>query len=280
MKTSQVAIIAVMVLVLGAMCYIYLTEQEKQVRVHQKLKTNDEDNNRFKSLETQMKTQQYTYEERISNLKIEIAQLKTQLDAVQDLPEPAAAVSDSAEVEALRAEVDRLKNQNQLLRLESGLLIKGDQEEKAEELLIAHEIAEARTVGKIHDISLTDHFVVIDPVGQPNFSTQPGKKEKLMVRRDGKLLVKLTVDYLEASTNQYVAQIDKDATTANLEALQKGDEIIFAPKTSQNELPEDYKEPVLPEVHMDFGAGGAPSPAPAPSKDKIEAPELPDLTAA
>lgn len=274
MKTSQLVIVCVMILVLGAMGFVYLTDRETLSDYrHQKTTLSAESSEEANIKRLQKENEILRDKNRIVELEREVAALKQQLasadllspsgaqDAVPELPAfTTTGTGGSSALEAMKAENERLKLQNRLAVEESSIIAGKGVEEKEKALRLEQYVSSARAMAKVGEVNREHHFVVVTPIGQPNFSTKEGSKQALLVRRDNKPLLKLVIDSLDAQSGQYIAMIDPAATQADLSQVKQGDEIILAPE----EPAQEESVPSLPEAPASSGfpsSGGLAAPA-------------------
>lgn len=270
MRTSQLAIIAIMVIVLGALSFIYLSEN-REIKANlgkerTALLVPDDIEIRKQKLESQ--SQLAKAEKKIADLEKEISLLRIQLHEADSrntregsytLTGEEGSSPLAAENNRLKSEIDRLNQAMKMMNLEGSLIMKNDVDRKEEEIRMEQFLGSARTVAKVEGLNLDHNLVIIAPIGQPNFNTSKNAKDKLLIRRNGKLVARITVDSMDAESSNYITHLDADVTRAEAESIQKGDEIIFPLKSNADTLPEEPEDPAaaLPAVPASFGGAGS-----------------------
>lgn len=296
MKTSQLAIVGIMIVILGGMVVLYLRDQDK-LNAYQSGALVVQNGTVGISAENEIERKRVenevlAYKVRIAELEREVAELKS---SVAQAPAAGGAGTPELPVEftltgkadknnvaltALQQENERLKQQNKLAMEESGLVVDAGIQKKEEEARLAEHIAGARAMGKVDSVDVGHYILIIAPIGQPNFNTREGEKQELIVRRDGKLLIKAVVDSLDAETGKYISYVEPVASKADVETVKKGDEIILAPPALKKEsASEDFGGNDLPSLPAVFDVPtsvekGSAKPG-KPAKGNESAPELP-----
>ena len=283
MRTSHLVIILAMILALGAMSFLYLHDREKikqQARTKAPVPTLSPEELRLKQLLKE--NEDLKDKQRIAQLEEEILSLKQKTaPSAPDLPPSLytpQTPQESSELEALRAENERLKMQHKMALQESSIIESKNIENKQKEAERQTYITQARPVGKVFDVNTSHHFVIIAPIGQPNFKTKEGEKERLYICQNNEFVLALTVDSLDAQTGNYIAFISADTSLETLNKIKKDDTVILA--WAEDTLPE--KElPQLPVTHQTLDGSTVPHLPNAPSasaKEKDQAPPLPELS--
>lgn len=267
MRTSHLAIVGTMILALSGMGFLYLHDRDK---VQQYSQDTPSSTTHSKTNKQEEKLAQLILENETLKDKRRITELEQEIELLKRNQNSNTATTSSlnnyvpttpqeiSELEQLRAENERLKHQNKLASEESSIIVSKGLEIKEKDAQRTEYITQAKTLAKVEEINAAHYFIVINPIGQPNFSTKSDKKEKLYVRRKGELLLALTVDSLDANTGKYITSIDMNSTAAAIEKVQAGDEVILAwegdslPEESLslpivNQLPDGTSVPMLPE---------------------------------
>lgn len=295
MKTSQLAIVGIMIVILGGMVVLYLRDQDK-LNAYQTGTLVVQNGTVGMSAENEIERKRIenevlSYKVRIAELEREVAELKSNValapasgagGGAPELPVEftltGKADKNNAALAALQQENERLKLQNKLAMEESGLVVDAGIQKKEEEARLAEHIVGARAMGKVDSVDVGHYILIISPIGQPNFNTREGEKQELLVRRDGKLLIKTVVDSLDAETGKYISYVEPTASKADVELVKKGDEIILAPdspkKESAGRALGESELPSLPAVFDVPTSAGKSSGKPTKGNDS--APALPE----
>lgn len=278
MRTSHLVIIAVLILSLSAMGFVYIQDQQRLEAFKQdnaeKLNTRSSGSLEEKLSQLSAKNEILRQKEIIEELNAEITNLKQQL-ADANIPSAPSSVSPStsssspSQIESYRAEIERLKQQNKLAMEESGLIVSKVSTDKAEAIKTAQEVATQRPIAKIEEVAADHYFVVLNPIGQPNLTPVNGKKRNVWVRRGEDILLKLTVDSLDADSGKYIATIDSSASPADIGKITVGDEIIYALEAPEEEKPGEL--PAVPATFLDNNAKPI-----APKDEDTDTIELPE----
>lgn len=295
MKTSQLAIVGIMIIILGGMVVLYLRDQDK-LNAYQSGALVVQNGTVGISAENEIERKRVenevlSYKVRIAELEREVAELKSNAvlapgagdsSGAPELPVEFTLTGkddkNNAALTALQQENERLKQQNKLAMEESGLVVDAGIQKKEEEARLAEHIVGARAMGKVDSVDVGHYILIISPIGQPNFNTREGEKQELIVRREGKLLIKTVVDSLDAETGKYISYVEPTASKADVELVKKGDEIILAPaspkKAPTGRAIGESELPSLPAVFDVPTSSGKSSGKSAKGNDS--APALPD----
>lgn len=270
-----------MVVILAGMAVLYLRDKD-QLEGYKEQQSVLKGNG---SLETEVTLKQkenevLKYKMRIAELEREVAQLKSKAVATAaagapDLPIEftTTGTKGNKELEDLQVENTRLKDQNSLAYDENNIIMKAGIKQKEAEVRLAEHVKNARPMAKVGEVNIEHYIVVLEPIGQPNFNTKEGQKQKLLVRREGKVMLKMAVDSLDAQTGKYIAMAEPASSKADVEGIKQGDEVIMAPQEEEEAQQPAELEGGAPALPVFFDGQAAPS---SGDKGGSSAPELPE----